>query len=215
MRVCAVRNARTACGRTTIYAYCRVGSISPDRARPLPARPLAPPVALLRGQPGERALAGGGLAARTLTPACGASWLGYCRSVAGVPDNEGVLAAIDDFGNCLAAQDLSGTLALLADDPDVTVIPSEGAEAHHGREAVASFFGRIYAGRRRYSWRWRDRWVSAEGAWASFVAIGDEFVDVAGAERLVIPYCLTGTLVRRDGLWRFLLLHGSEESPGS
>lgn len=135
--------------------------------------------------------------------------------MAGVPDIKGVLAAIDDFGNCLAAQDLSGTLALLADDSDVTVIPSEGTEAHHGRAAVASFFGRIYAGPRRYSWHWRDRWVSAEGAWASFVAIGDEFVDVAGAERLVIPYCLTGTLVWRDGLWRFLLLHGSEESPGA
>jgi hypothetical protein len=130
----------------------------------------------------------------------------------GESDIEGVLAVIDEFGSCLAAQDLDGTLALLADDPDVAVIPSEGVEAHRGRAAVESFFGRIYAGPRRYSWRWQDRWVSAEGAWASFVAVGEEFVDVAGAERLVIPYCLTGTLVRRDGSWRFLLLHGSEES---
>jgi ketosteroid isomerase-like protein len=130
----------------------------------------------------------------------------------GVSDIEGVLAAIDDFGSCLAAQDLDGTLALLADDPDVAVIPSEGVEAHRGRAAVESFFGRIFSAPRRYSWRWRDRWVSAEGAWASFVAVGDESVEVAGAERLVIPYCLTGTLVRRDGSWRFLLLHGSEES---
>jgi SnoaL-like domain len=135
--------------------------------------------------------------------------------MAAASDIEGVLAAIDDFGNCLAAQDLGGTLALLADDPDVTVIPSEGTEAHHGQAAVASFLGRIYAAPRRYSWRWRDRWVSADGAWASFVAIGDEVVDVAGAERLVIPYCLTGTLVRRDGQWRFLVLHGSEESAGA
>lgn len=129
----------------------------------------------------------------------------------GASDTEAVLGAIDAFGGCLAAQDLDGTLALLADDPDVTVIPSEGVEAHRGRAAVESFLFRIYAGPRRYSWRWRDRWVSAQGAWASFVALGDEFVDVTGAERLVTPYCLTGTLVRRDGLWRFLLLHGSEE----
>ena len=131
-----------------------------------------------------------------------------------MPGIDGVLAAIDDFGRCLAAQDLTGTLALLADDPDVTVIPSEGVAAHHGRGAVEAFFGRIYAAPKRYSWRWRERWVSAEGDWASFVAIGDEFVDVAGTERLVIPYCLTGTLVWRDG-WRFLLLHGSEESAGT
>ncbi len=130
-------------------------------------------------------------------------------------DIEGVLAAIDDFGRCLAAQDLDGTLALLADDPDVTVIPSEGVEAHRGRAAVEAFLRQIYAAPKRYSWRWRDRWVSAEGASASFVAIGDEFVDVLGEERRVIPYCLTGTLVRREGLWRFLTLHGSEESPGA
>ena len=134
--------------------------------------------------------------------------------MAGVSDLAGVLAAIDDFGSYLAAQDLGGTLALLADDPDVTVIPSEGVEAHRGRAAVEAFFRRIYAAPKRYSWRWRDRWVSAEGASASFVAIGDEFVDVAGRRAGRHPYCLTGTLVRRDGRWRFLLLHGSEESSG-
>jgi len=101
---------------------------------------------------------------------------------------------------------------LLADDPDVTVIPSEGVEAHRGPAAVASFFGRIYAGPRRYSWRWRDRWISIAGPRASFVAVGDEFVDVESGDRRVIPYCLTGTLVRRNGSWRFLLLHGSEAS---
>jgi hypothetical protein len=132
--------------------------------------------------------------------------------MAGTSDLEGVLAAIDAFGACLTAQDLSGTLALCADDPDVTVIPSEGVETHRGRTAVEAFFRRIYAAPKRYGWQWRDRWVFAQGPWASFVAIGDEFVDVAGAERRVIPYCLTGTLVRRDGRWRFLLLHGSEES---
>jgi hypothetical protein len=126
------------------------------------------------------------------------------------PDVEGVLAAIDEFGRSLAGQDLAGSLSLLADEPDVTVIPSEGVEAHRGRAAVESFFDGIYAGPRRYSWRWRDRWVSAEGDRASFVAVGEEFVDVEGADRRVIPYCLTGTLVRRDGSWRFLLLHGSE-----
>jgi hypothetical protein len=141
-----------------------------------------------------------------------APWLGYCRSMVRASDREGVLAAIAELGSCLAARDLEGTLALLADDPEVTVIPSEGVEAHRGGEAVESFFGRIYAGPKRYSWLWRDQFVSAQGTWASFVALGDEFVDVTGEERLVFPYCLTGTLVRRDGRWRFLLLHGSEAS---
>lgn len=132
--------------------------------------------------------------------------------MAGLSDIDAVLATIDDFGSCLAAQDLGGTLALLADDPDVTVIPSEGVETHRGRAAVEAFFLRVDAAPKRYSWRWRDRWVSVHGTWASFVAVGDEFVDVAGAEGRVIPYCLTGSLVRHDGRWLFLLLHGSEES---
>jgi SnoaL-like protein len=129
------------------------------------------------------------------------------------PDVEGVLAAIDSLGRCLAAQDLDGTLDLLADDADIAVIPSEGVDVHRGQAAVESFFRRIYAGPRRYSWDWRDRWVSGEGSWAAFVATGDEHVEAVGAAEVVIPYCLTGTLVRRDGTWRFLLLHGSEESP--
>lgn len=125
---------------------------------------------------------------------------------------EEVLAAIDRLGSCLAAQDLEETVALLCDDPDVTVIPSEGAEAHRGRAAVDSFFRRIYAAPVRYRWQWRDRWVSAAGDQASFVAVGDEIVDGVDDGRDVIPYCLTGTLVRRDGAWRFLVLHGSEGS---
>lgn len=132
--------------------------------------------------------------------------------MAGVGGVEGVLAAIDEFGNCLAAQNLGGTLALLADDADVTVIPSEGVEAHRGRAAVEAFFGRIYAGPRRYSWRWRERWVSEERTWASFVAIGDETVDVAGANQLVIPYCLSGTLVWRR-LRRLASLPTATSSP--
>jgi hypothetical protein len=132
--------------------------------------------------------------------------------MAGASDPTDVLAAIDAFGSCVETQDLSGTLALLADDPDVTVIPSEGVETYRSVPAVAAFFERIYAGPKRYGWWWRDRWVSVHGDWASFVAVGDEFVDVEGADRRVIPYCLTGTLVRRDGRWRFQLLHGSEDS---
>jgi hypothetical protein len=134
------------------------------------------------------------------------------EAMADVADVATVLAAIDEFGKCLAARDLDGTLALLADDPNVTVIPSEGAEAHRGLAAIEAFFGRIYIGPRRYRWRWRDRWVSPEGSSASFVATGDEFVDEEGKTQRVIPYCLTGTLVRRDGSWRFLMLHGSEEA---
>lgn len=34
----------------------------------------------------------------------------------------------------------------------------------------------------------------------------------SGRRSTGVTYCLTGTLVRLDGSWRFLLLHGSEAS---
>jgi hypothetical protein len=48
-------------------------------------------------------------------------------------DVEEILTVIDRFGVCRAAQDVAGTLAMLSDDPDVTVMPSdESADAHRG-----------------------------------------------------------------------------------
>ena len=123
-----------------------------------------------------------------------------------------VLAAIDELGQRLVMRDLERTMTLLAEAEDVTVIPSEGVDVFRGRSALDAFFRRIYAGPRRYGWRWRDRWVSIHGGSASFVAVGTETVDVSGEDRVEIPYCLTGTLVLQDGSWRFTLLHGSEAS---
>jgi hypothetical protein len=127
-------------------------------------------------------------------------------------DVQGVIAALDDLSRCLAARDLAGTLRLIVDDPEVSVIPSEGVDVHHGPAEVEAFFRRIYTGPTTYGWRWRDRWVAVEGGWASFVAVGDESIAVDGIASRTIPYCLTGTLVQRDDEWRFLLLHGSEDS---
>jgi hypothetical protein len=45
------------------------------------------------------------------------------EAMADAADVENVLAAIDELSSCLAAQDLDATMALLADDPNVTVIP--------------------------------------------------------------------------------------------
>ena len=131
------------------------------------------------------------------------------------PDAFGILAALDAFGRCLTARDLPGTLALLAHDADVTIVPSEGVDAHRGRQAISSFLATIYGGPRTYEWRWQERWTWVRDDVASFVALGDELIHGDTPQPRVIPYCLTGTLVRRDRAWRFLLLHGSEaSSPG-
>jgi len=126
-----------------------------------------------------------------------------------------VLRLLDDFGSALEARDLEGALVAMADDPDVAIIPSEGVDVHRGRGNVEGLLRYICAGSKRYGWRWRDRWVSIEGDVATLLASGDELVNAPDEPQAAIPYCLTGTVVRRAGQWRFLLLHGSEDRSGS
>ncbi len=126
------------------------------------------------------------------------------------PDTAEIMALIDAFGDALHGQDLDATMALLAPEPDLTVIPSEGVDVHRGPNSVLAFLARIYQGPRRYGWRWTDRWISVEGSTAWFVASGQETVDEGDASH-TIPYCLTGVAVRTSRGWRLRLLHGSEE----
>jgi hypothetical protein len=121
-----------------------------------------------------------------------------------------ILALIDGFGEALHSQDLAASMELLDPTSDLAVIPSEGVDVHLGHDAVAAFLAHIYAGPRRYGWRWNDRWVSLQGQTAWFVAVGDETVE-QGSSTHTIPYCLTGVAVRTAGGWRLRLLHGSED----
>lgn len=125
-------------------------------------------------------------------------------------DVERISGLIDAFGEALHAQDLERSMAPLAQEDDLVVIPSEGVDVFRGSDAVRAFLSRIYDSPRRYGWRWQDRWISVEGRAAWFVAAGRETVEEAGATR-VIPYCLTGVAVQTTSGWRLRLLHASED----
>jgi ketosteroid isomerase-like protein len=125
-----------------------------------------------------------------------------------------VIELIDAFGIALFARDLEASMALLADMPDLAVIPSEGVDVYRGPQAVRAFLDQIYNGPRRYGWVWDDRWISVDDDAATFVAVGTETVD-EGNNRSVIPYCLTGVAVSTSGGWRLKLLHASEDSVGA
>jgi hypothetical protein len=121
-----------------------------------------------------------------------------------------ISALIDAFGHALHAQDLERSMAPLATEADLAVIPSEGVDVYRGPDAVRAFLSRIYESSRRYGWSWNDRWISVEGTTAWFVAAGDEEVDEEDATH-TIPYCLTGVAVRTPSGWRLRLLHASED----
>jgi ketosteroid isomerase-like protein len=120
-----------------------------------------------------------------------------------------VAALIDAFGEAVHARDLAASLRLLAEDVDVAVVPSEGVDLHRGPASVRAFLERIYAGPRRYGWRWDDRWVSIENGVAWFAAVGNETVEEAAGTH-VVPYCMTGVAALTPAGWRLRLLHGSE-----
>ena len=122
-----------------------------------------------------------------------------------------VSTLIDGFAAALHSQDVEASMALLADEPDLTVIPSEGVDVHRGVDAVRAFLAMIYGGPRRYGWDLPNRQISVEGSVAWFSAHGDETVEQDGSTRR-IPYCLTGVAVRTDVGLRFRLLHASEDA---
>jgi ketosteroid isomerase-like protein len=121
---------------------------------------------------------------------------------------------IDAFGTALHARDVQDSMALLDDDPELIVIPSEGVDMYRGPGDVRSFLSRIYRGPRTYGWRLDDRVISSDGDAAWFTALGDETVEEDGAT-VLIPYCLTGVAVKRTDGWRLRLLHASEDSSRS
>ena len=129
-------------------------------------------------------------------------------------DVRAIHAVIDSFGKALYARDVDASMAVLSAGADLTVIPSEGVDVYRGTRAVRAFLDRIYAGPRRYGWRWKERWVSLNGETATFVALGTESVDEDG-ERRRIPYCLTGVAVNTPAGWRLKLLHASEDTTGA
>jgi hypothetical protein len=127
------------------------------------------------------------------------------------PDRADVAALIDAFGASLHAQSVEMSMAMLADEPDICVIPSEGVGVHRGPEAVRTFLAHIYRGPRRYGWDLPNRSISIAGPIAWFVASGNETVEQDEVVRR-IPYVLTGVAARTASGWRFRLLHPSEEA---
>jgi ketosteroid isomerase-like protein len=118
---------------------------------------------------------------------------------------------LDGLGEALHARDLDGALAVFADDEQITVIPSEGIEAYRGAAGVRGLMSYICGGSRRYGWNWQDRSYVIDGDAACVIASGDETIEEDGATTLV-PYCLTAMARRTANGWRFVVLHGSEDT---
>jgi uncharacterized protein (TIGR02246 family) len=119
-------------------------------------------------------------------------------------------AVLERLGAAIAARDLDATLALYAEDEDVTMIGSEAGECAVGAAAVRRLFAGLYQRPTRFVFAWGTPRVVVEGdiAWLSVEA---KISLEPGAT--AIDYRLAAVLARRDGAWRIRLFSGAEPVP--
>jgi ketosteroid isomerase-like protein len=114
---------------------------------------------------------------------------------------------LDRLLSAIAASDLPATLDCFTSGPDVEVVGSEKGEQARGREAVESFFRRIYAKPQKYRFLLPTRALTIHRDVAWMVAEGG--VTEPGDTRSK-PYRLTAVFVRDVSGWRVALWSGSE-----
>lgn len=124
-----------------------------------------------------------------------------------------VADTVDRLGAAFHAKDVAAALACFVDDEDISYVGSEQGESAHGRAAVATLLGDLFARAESYSWRTRDLIVHragpGAGAGAFVVADADGTEDgPAGTESF--PYRVSGLLEPVAGGWRWRAVQGSE-----
>jgi SnoaL-like domain len=114
---------------------------------------------------------------------------------------------LDRLLSAIAARDLPATLACFRSGLDVEVVGSEKGEQARGREAVESFFRRVYAKPQAYRFFLPTRALTIHRDVAWMVADGT--VTEPGDTQSK-PYRLTAVFVRDESKWHVTLWSGSE-----
>ena len=114
---------------------------------------------------------------------------------------------LDRLLSAIAANDLPATLACFTSGLDVEVVGSEKGEQARGREAVESFFRRVYTKPQAYRFLLPTRALTIHRDVAWMVADGS--VTEPGDTQSK-PYRLTAVFVRDETGWRVALWSGSE-----
>lgn len=123
-------------------------------------------------------------------------------------DNSEIMATLEEYANAYCAKDLARLMGLFVDGEDISLIGTGSDELCSGREAVASVFERNFADATatQFEWGWKD--IAIHGQ-AAIVAIALKIHLKIGAENLVIPLRWTVSLIKADGLWKWVHRHAS------
>lgn len=122
-------------------------------------------------------------------------------------------AAIRRAVERLSARRFARDLALAGEfEPDAIVAGSEAHELHFGAAEIRDHFAANMGKPHTVRWEWERLEIDTAGDTGWFFAHGAVLVGRDGAETR-LPFRMSGVLVRRDGEWRWKLLHASEPAP--
>jgi len=126
-----------------------------------------------------------------------------------VSDERDLLVAFEGFYEAECRdRDPEAALVLWADDDDVTLFGSDGADTAFGPAELRSHLGAIAGFPADIAFAWGERRVRIEGDVAWVAAQGT--LSVGGD---VVPYQAVGVFVRRQGRWLWHTHAGSTPSP--
>jgi hypothetical protein len=116
---------------------------------------------------------------------------------------------VDRLGTAFRLRDLAAALACFVDDDEITYVGSEDGESAHGRAAVATLLGKLFARVESYDWETHNLMVHRFGVHAFVIADahGTEY-GPSGTEPF--PYRVSGLLELVDTDWRWRAVQGSE-----
>ncbi len=119
-----------------------------------------------------------------------------------------IMATLEEYANAYCAKDLERLMGIFIDGEAISLIGTGGDELCSGRAAVASVFERNFADATatRFEWDWKD--IAIHGH-AATVAIALKIHISIDNENLVIPIRWTVSLVKANGLWKWVHRHAS------
>jgi len=125
---------------------------------------------------------------------------------------------IHALAEAFRAGDVDAVTDQFVTEGDVMYAGSERGEVALGLTDLRSLLTDVFARDERYSWRCDAVRVAACPAGFAVLADATLFVDsypdtTDGADRLRLPYRLSGLLEHENGTWRWRFCHGSEPTP--
>ena len=118
-----------------------------------------------------------------------------------------LVGMLESFCSAFEARDPEAVMQLVAPDPDVVVVTSEGSLLR-GPDELQAFLQAYAQGSTTYSWTWDRLEVSTADAAAWLLAEGTEIAATQAGERKH-QYRMSMVCEKRGERWFLLQVHGS------